>query len=178
MAVPLPIPPGTYGIDTMHTQIGFAVTHLGISVIRGTFDRFSGWLAVGDTLDDTSLTIEAEMASMNSGNTMRDEHMHGPDFFDVAGHPQMLFQSTSIAESGSGFALTGHLTVRGVTQEVTLDTTYNGSAVFPVDQSTHYGFSAGTTISRSAFGVSYAIPLVSDDVRLHLEAQFVDPAPV
>ena len=46
---------------------------------------------------DTSLTIEAEMASMNSGNEMRDEHMHGPDFFDVANHPQMVFQSTSVA---------------------------------------------------------------------------------
>jgi polyisoprenoid-binding protein YceI len=85
--VNLPIPSGTYGIDTMHTQLGFAVTHLGISVIRGTFDRFSGWLAVGDSLADTSLTIEAEMASMNSGNELRDGHMHGPDFFDVASRP-------------------------------------------------------------------------------------------
>jgi polyisoprenoid-binding protein YceI len=178
VAVNLPIPSGTYGIDTMHTQLGFAVTHLGISLIRGTFDRFGGWLSVGDSLADTSLTIEAEMASMNSGNGMRDEHMHGPDFFDVANHPQMLFQSTSITESGSGYALAGHLTIRGVTHEVTLDTTYNGSAVFPVDQSTHYGFSAGTTISRTAFGVSYGVPLVSDDVRLELEAQFVNPAPV
>ena len=173
----LPIPSGTYGIDPMHTQLGFAVTHLGISVIRGTFDRFTGSLAIGDSLADTSLVIEAEMASMNSGNEMRDGHMHGPDFFDVANHPQMLFQSISIAESGEGYAVVGHLTIRGVTQEVTLDTTYNGSAVFPVDQSTHYGFSAGTTISRSAFGVSYAVPMVSDEVNLHLEAQFVQPAP-
>ena len=174
----LPIPSGTYGIDTMHTQLGFAVTHLGISVIRGTFDRFSGWLTVGDSLAGTSLTIEAEMASMNSGNELRDGHMHGPDFFDVANHPQMLFQSTAIAASDSGYVLTGHLTIRGLTHEVVLDTTYNGSAVFPVDQSTHHGFSAATTISRSAFGVSYAVPLVSDEVRLQLEAQFVDPAPV
>ena len=161
----------------MHTQLGFAVTHLGISVIRGTFDRFSGFLAVGDTLADTSLTIEAEMASIYTGNEMRDEHMHGPDFFDVANHPQMLFQSTSYAASGEGYGLTGHLTIKGVTQEVTLATTYNGSAIFPVDQSTHYGFSAGTTISRSTFGVSYAVPLVSDEVGLHLEAQLVQPAP-
>jgi len=175
--VNLPIPSGTYGIDPMHTQLGFAVTHLGISVIRGTFDRFTGSLAIGDSLADTSLVIEAEMASMNSGNEMRDGHMHGPDFFDVASHPQMRFESTSITAAGEGYALTGQLTIRGVTQEVTLDTTYNGSAVFPVDQSTHYGFSAGTTISRSAFGVSYAVPMVSDEVNLHLEAQFVQPAP-
>ena len=172
----LDIPAGTYGIDTMHSQLGFSVIHLGISTIRGTFDRFSGWLAIGDSVGDTSVTIEAEMASMNSGNAMRDEHMHGADFFDVANHPQMIFQSTSITETGSGYALTGHLTIKGVTASVTFDTAYNGSEVFPLDQSTHYGFSAGTTISRSAFGVSYGVPLVSDDVKLQLEAQFIQPA--
>ena len=174
----LPIPSGTYGIDTMHTQLGFSVTHLGISIIRGNFDRFSGWLTVGDSLADTSVTIEAETASMNSGNTMRDEHMHGADFFDVANHPQMIFQSTSITESGAGYALAGHLTIKGTTQSVTFEATYNGSELFPMDQSTHYGFSAGTTISRSAFGVSYGVPMVSDDVKLQLEAQFINPVAV
>jgi len=175
--VSLPIPSGTYGIDTMHTQLGFSVTHLGISVVRGTFDHFSGSLTVGDTLEDTSLAIEADMASINSGNPMRDEHMHGADFLDVANHPQMVFQSTSISESGSGYALTGNLTIKGVTLPVTFETTYNGSQVFPMDQSTHFGFSAGTTISRSAFGVSYGVPLVTDEVVLQLEAQFIKPAP-
>ncbi len=173
----LPIPSGTYGVDTMHTQLGFSVTHLGISVVRGTFDRFSGSLSVGDSLADTSLTIEAEMASINSGNAMRDEHMHGADFFDVSNHPNMVFESTSISEAGSGYALTGNLTIKGVTQPITFETTYNGSQVFPMDQSTHYGFSAGATISRSAFGVSYGVPMVTDEVVLQLEAQFVNPAP-
>lgn len=172
----LPIPAGTYGIDTMHTQLGFSITHLGISIIRGTFDRFSGSLTVGETLADTSVTIEAEMASMNSGNAMRDEHMHGADFFDVANHPRMSFVSTSITESGSGYALTGNLTIKGATNPVTLSTTYNGSQVFPMDRSTHHGFSSSATISRSAFGVSYGVPMVSDDVKLMLEAQFVKPA--
>jgi polyisoprenoid-binding protein YceI len=175
--VNLPIPAGTYGVDPMHTQLGFSVTHLGISIIRGTFDRFSGSLTVGESLADTSLAIEAEMASINSGNTMRDEHVHGADFLDVANHPQMTFQSTAIVESGSGYALTGNLTIKGVTQAVTFETTYNGSEVFPMDQSTHYGFSAGATISRSAFDMGYGVPMVSDEVELKLEAQFIDPAP-
>lgn len=172
----LPIPPGTYGIDTMHTQLGFSVKHLGISVIRGTFDRFSGSLTVGDTLESTAVTVEAEMASMNSGNAMRDEHMHGPDFFDVAEHPQMVFQSTTITESSTGYDLTGHLSIKGVTLPLTLPTTFNGSAVFPMDQSTHFGFTASTTISRSAFGVSYGVPMVSDEVELFLNTQFISPA--
>ena len=174
----LPIPSGTYGIDTVHTQLGFSLTHLGISLIRGTFDRFSGWLTVGDSLADTSMTIEAETASINSGNAMRDEHVHGADFLDVVHHTQMIFQSTAIAESGSGYALTGNLTIKGITHPVTFETTFNGSEVFPMDQSTHYGFSAGTTISRSAFGVSYGVPMISDEIALQIEAQFINPAPV
>ena len=71
-------------------------------------------------------------------------------------------------------ALFGRTRVRG---QVTFNTTYNGSQVFPMDQSTHYGFSAGATISRSAFEVSYGVPMVADGVVLQLEAQFIKPAP-
>jgi polyisoprenoid-binding protein YceI len=73
--------------------------------------------------------------------------------------------------------LAGNLTIKAVTQPVTFNTTYNGSRVFPMDQSTHYGFSAGATIGRSAFEVSYGVPMVADEVVLQLEAQFIKPAP-
>ncbi len=172
----LPIAAGTYGIDTMHSQLGFSVTHMGISIVRGTFDRYEGSLTIGDTLADTSVSIEAEMASVNSGNAMRDGHIHGEEFFDVANHPTMSFRSTSIAESDSGYEMTGDLTIKGITQPVTLQSVYNGSGVFPMDQSTHFGFAAAGTISRSAFGVSYGVPMVTDDVKLTLDVQFIKPA--
>ena len=172
----LPIPPGTYGIDPVHSQVGFAIRHLGITTIRGTFDRFTGSLTIGEDLADTSVTVEADMASLNTGFAMRDEHIHGPDFFDLANHPTMTFQSTSVAESGDGYAMTGDLTIRGVTVPVTFDTTFNGSEVFPVDGSTHFGFSASATISRTAFDMAQLIPVLSDNVKLELEAQFVRPA--
>lgn len=171
----LPIPAGSYGIDKMHTQLAFAVTHLGISIVRGTFDTFDGTLTVGDSLDASSLSLEAEMASVNTGNSMRDNHLHGGDFFDVENHPKLSFRSTSIEESANGYRLNGELTLKGASQPVVLDATYNGSGTFPMDGSTHYGFSASGTISRSAFGVSYGVPMVSDDVKLTLEAQFVQP---
>lgn len=172
----LPIAPGSYGIDGVHSQLGFAVKHLGISSVRGTFDRFSGTLAVGPDLAGTTVTIEAEMASINSGSTMRDEHVHGAEFLDVANHPNMLFRSTSITESGSNYEMVGELTIKGTTLPVTFQVAYNGSATFPMDKSTHYGFSASGTISRSAFGVSYGVPMVSDEVGLTLDAQFINPA--
>ncbi|MFT7599155.1 MAG: polyisoprenoid-binding protein YceI [Acidimicrobiales bacterium] len=172
----LPIAAGTYGIDSAHTQLGFSVTHLGISVVQGRFDSFTGSLTVGASLADCVLTVDTEMASVSTGNAGRDGHMHGADFFDVENHPHMTFKSTAVSEAGDGYEVVGDLTLRGVTNSVTLSGTYNGSGVFPVDGSTHFGFSASGTISRSAFGVSYGVPMVTDQVELQLEAQFVEPA--
>ena len=172
----LPIPPGTYAIDTVHSQLGFAVNHLGISFVHGTFDRYSGAFYLGDALDDAVITIEAEMSSVNSGHTGRDQRLHGADFFDVAHHPEMTFRSTEVAEEGTCYAMQGDLTIKGITQPVTLTFAYNGSAVFPMDNCTHHGFTATGTISRSAFGVSYGVPLVSDEVALTLNVQFISPA--
>ena len=172
----LPIPAGTYGMDTMHSQIGFAVTHLGISIVRGSFDSYTGSITVGESLGDTSLTLDADMTSVNSSNPARDEHLHGEDFFDTANHPQLTFRSTSIREAESAYVLTGDLTIKGVTRSVDLAVTYNGSGVFPMDNSTHYGFSATGSINRSDFGVSYGIGMVADNVDLTLEVQFVSPA--
>ncbi len=171
----LPIAPGTYGIDTAHSQLGFSVRHLGISVIRGTFDRYGGALYVGDDLASTVVAIEAEMASINSGNRDRDEHMYGEDWFDVVNHPQMTFRSTSIVDAAGGYTMTGDLTIKKITHSVTFNAVYNGSETFPMDQSTHFGFEASGSISRTAFGVSYGVPLLSDQVKLTLDAQFIRP---
>jgi polyisoprenoid-binding protein YceI len=171
----LPIAPGRYGIDTYHSQLGFSVRHLGISVIRGTFDRYSGALQVGDDLADTVVTIEAEMDSINSGQRDRDQHMLGSEWLDTATYPRMTFRSTSIVEAPGGYAMTGDLTIKDITRSVTFDAIYNGSNIFPMDESTHFGFEASGSISRSAFGVSYGVPLLSDHVKLTLDVQFVLP---
>ncbi len=172
----LPIAPGNYDIDTVHSQLGFSIRHLGISIIRGTFDRFSGALYVGDDLASTVVAVEAEMESINTGNRDRDELMYGSDWFDTASHPQMSFRSTSIVDAASSYTLSGDLTIKGITHPVTFDAKYNGSDIFPVDHSTHFGFEGSGSISRSSFGVSYGVPLLSDAVQLTLDVQFVLPA--
>ena len=171
----LPIEPGVYGIDTMHSQLGFAVKHLGISVIRGTFDRFQGALTVGASLAATGVSIDAEMNSINTGNRMRDDHVFAPDWLDVETYPTMRFASTRVVESGGRYTLHGDLTIKATTLPIALDATYNGSGLFAVDGSTHHGFAATGTISRSAFAVSFGVPGVSDDVQLALDLQFVAP---
>jgi polyisoprenoid-binding protein YceI len=174
----LPIPAGTYKIDDWHSQLGFAVRHLGISTVRGLFDKYEGTLVVGQDLASTSVSISAEMASANTGNPGRDQHLQGEDFFDSTNHPKMTFQSTGIVANGdSAYALTGDLSIRGITKPITLNVSFNGTDVFPMDQSTHVGFGATGTIKRTDYGVSYGVPLVSENVDLHLDLQFVAPAP-
>ena len=87
----------------------------------------------------------------------------------------MSFRSSAIVEAPGGYTMTGDLTIKGITQTVTFDAGYNGSNTFPVDQSTHFGFEATGAIHRSSFGISYGLPLLSDEVRLTLGVQFVRP---
>jgi polyisoprenoid-binding protein YceI len=171
----LPIGAGTYAIDTVHSQLGFRIGLLDISLIQGTFDRFGGALSVGESLADTAVTIEAETASLNTGNERRDHSAHAADFLDVARFPTLRFRSASIVEDGTRYAMQGDLTFRGATLPVTFDVSFNGSAFFPLDKCMHFGFSASTSISRSAFGMSYGVPLLSDRVELRAEVQFVQP---
>ena len=173
----LPIAPGDYDIDTTHSQIGFAIRHLGISVIRGTFDRYSGALCVGDDLAHTVVAIEAEMASINSGNRGRDEHMYGSEWLDVVDvSSDEAFVRPRSSRRRDGYSMTGDLTIKDITLPVVFDATYHGSNIFPMDQSTHFGFEATSSISRTSFGVSYGVPLLSDEVKLRMDVQFVLPA--
>jgi polyisoprenoid-binding protein YceI len=173
----LPIPAGRYEIDTGHSQLGFGIRHLGISTVRGTFDSYRGSLTIGEDLASTAVEVEADVKSLNSGNSLRDGHLLGVDFFDQENFPSLSFRSTSISEDGDGYRLDGELTVRGVTKPVSFSVTFNGSALFPMDGSTHFGFGADAVINRTDFGVSYGVSLAADRVDVHLECQFVHPAP-
>jgi polyisoprenoid-binding protein YceI len=172
----LPIPAGVYPIDTVHSQLRFSVDHLGISVIHGLFETFRGELAVGEDLGGTSVWFEIDAASINSASPDRDNALRGADWLDVDHHALMTFRSTSIADSGKGYALSGDLTIRGTTQPVTFDVTYNGSAPFVFDGSTHFGFAVQAVINRDGFELVALPDMVGHDVELSLDLQFVRPA--
>lgn len=106
-------------IDPAHSQIQFSVKHLGISTVRGTFGTFSG------TIDEEggsakSVTVDIDVASLNTGNEQRDGHLRSADFFDVENHPKASFTLTSFERSGDDVTATGDLTIRGITKAVTL----------------------------------------------------------
>ncbi len=171
----LPLAAGTYRIDETHTQIGFVVTHLGLTPIRGIFAEFSGQLVVGETEAASQLDVAISLNSLQSSHPGREEHLQGEDFFHSGQFPTMTFRSTGIEGEGERWHVNGDLTLRGITRPVALDTNLTGRALFPVDQKEHIGFVATGAVSRTAFGVAPNIPslMLSDDIRVELSVQLI-----
>lgn len=171
----LPLAAGRYRIDETHTQIGFVVTHLGLTPIRGIFAEFSGQLVVGETAASSQLDVAIGLSSLQSSHPGREEHLQGEDFFHSGQFPTMTFRSTGIEGDGERWRVLGDLTLRGTTGQVGFDTTLTGRALFPLDQKEHIGFVANGAVSRSAFGVAPNIPslMLSDDIKVELSVQLI-----
>lgn len=177
-----PLVAGTWKVDPNHSGVFFKLRHIGLSNVRGRFNRFDATLTVGDTLDDTAVEATIEMSSVDTNQPDRDAHLLGTDFFSAEQHPVMTFRSTGMRASGDDeYEVDGDLTINGITQPVTLDVEVLGVEVYPVDGTTHAGFSATTTINRDDFGVDFNMPLGMDrfaigkKVSIELELQFVAP---
>jgi polyisoprenoid-binding protein YceI len=113
---------GTWPLDAAHSGVHFKVRHIGLSNVRGRFNRFDAMLSVGETLADTRVEATIEMSSVDTNQPDRDAHLLGTDFFSADQHPLMTFRSTGIRAAGDGgYALDGELTLNGVTRPVALD---------------------------------------------------------
>jgi polyisoprenoid-binding protein YceI len=178
----LPLTSGTWTLDKNHSSIHFVVRHLGLSNVRGRFDSFESSLDVGKTLESISVTADVELSSVDTNNADRDAHLRNSDFFDTDRNETMTFRSTSITGSEDEYQMVGELTLAGVTKPVTFDVEFNGTEVFPGDQSTHAGFTATGQIKRSDFGVDFGIIpgaeklMLGDKIKVELDIQFVAPA--
>lgn len=178
----LPLATGIWTADPAHSTVGFVVRHLGLSKVRGRFDGFDARLVVGDALATSSVEAEIQMGTVSTGQADRDAHLASSDFFNVDTSPTMSFASTSITGDAEEYTLRGNITINGITQPIDLDIEFFGTEVFPLDQSTHAGFSATGSLSRKAFGIEFNAPLggdkvmISDKVNLELDIQLVAPA--
>jgi len=165
---------GTWAIEPAHSEVGFTVRHLGLSKVRGRFNRFSGEVVIAEDLTTASVTARIDLSSVDTNNADRDAHLRTGDFFDAESRPEMVFVSTSASED----SLQGELTIGDVTKPVTLDVDFHGVAVDGYE-TTRAGFSASGTIKRSDWGIDFNAPLgvdgvlVSDKVVLELEIQLV-----
>jgi polyisoprenoid-binding protein YceI len=178
----LPLAKGVWNVDNNHSGVHFKVRHIGLSNVRGRFNRYESALTVGDTLADTKVEATIELASVDTNQPDRDAHLLSTDFFSADQHPNMTFRSTAVREQGDGeFELEGDLTLNGVTKPVTLEVEFHGTQVFPGDGKTHAGFSATTVIPRDDFGIDFNMPLGLDTfalgkkISIELDLQFVEP---
>lgn len=169
--------PGTWPLDASHTSASFTVRHAGISRVRGQFEEATGSLTVGEDAADLRFEASLETASITTNNEDRDNHLRSADFFDAEDHPTLTFVSTEL----KGDALHGDLTIRGTTRPVVLDFAYEGAATDPFGIY-RAGFTGRTTISRKEFGLTWNAALetggvlVSDEVKISIEAEFTAPA--
>jgi polyisoprenoid-binding protein YceI len=146
-----------------HTAAEFCVRHMMVTWVRGHFKNVHGTLEF-DPDNPVTLSIEATLSASTiwTGEPQRDEHLRTADFLDVADYPTITFQSTKAERVGaSDYAVTGDLTIRGVTRPVTLDLRYLGRWRTPYNEArvTRVGFTGGTRINRHDFGVSWNSPL-------------------
>lgn len=161
-----------YTLDTpgMHAAINFRANHLGYSFVTGRFDKFSGNFSF-DKADpaNAKVKIEIDASSINTNHEKRDEHLRSADFFDVENHGTATFESTSVTPTGDNTAkITGNLTIRGVTKEVTLDATYIGEGDDPWG-GYRAGFSATGEIVPAEFGMPHGV--AQAPVQLMIEAE-------
>lgn len=162
-----------YTLEKPHTQIVFAVSHLGFSNSHGKFLDYSGTFTFDRGKPENS-RVEATVktASLFMGDEKWDAHMKSADFFNVEKFPEMTFRSTSIEVlSGNTANITGDLTILGVTKPVTLAATFNKAEKHSFSGKHVSGFSASTKIKRSDFGMTYGLPLVGDDVDITIEVE-------
>ena len=152
----------------------FSYNHLGYSTGFGMFSGFEGTIAF-DQADPAKSSVEVSfpVETMLTGWQERFDHFMTPDFFDAADDEMVTFTSTAIEVTGEKTAkITGDLTLNGVTKPVVLDTTFSGAGNNPFNKKPTVGFHATSVIKRSEFGISYAVPMISDDVILDISVAF------
>ena len=173
------VPAGTWKVDPVHSSVAFEVKHMMIATVRGHFSEFEGTLEAAEDPTRSQAHGWVNVASIDTGNPDRDAHLRSPDFFDVERYPRATFASTRIEHiDGGRYVVTGDLTIKGVTREVTADVTVQGAAEDPWGQE-RVGIEIRGAINRTEFGLTWQKRLesggllVGEEVKLLLDVSAV-----
>jgi len=171
-----------WSLDPTHSELQFKVKHLMITTVTGSLNVLSATLvSTSDDFENAQVNFEAETASINTGNSDRDNHLKSGDFFNAEEFPKVSFESTSFTKDGSDYALAGNLTIKDVTKPVKLAVEFGGIATDPWGN-TKAGFTISGKINRTDFGLTWNAALetggvmVSEEVKILGELQFVKQA--
>lgn len=176
----------TWTLDPTHSLVEFSAKHMMITTVKGRFAEVQGTIEVDEANPDRSVVeVEIGAGSLDTRTEQRDQHLRSADFLDVENHPTITFRSKRVegayAEPGDSFRVVGDLTIRGITREVVLDATFEGTGKDPWGGE-RASFSAEAKLDRRDFGLAWNQALetggilVSNQVKLSLEVQAVKAA--
>jgi polyisoprenoid-binding protein YceI len=162
----------TWVPDKMHSGVDFTVLHMSLANVRGHFGNIGGSIVLNEAdITKSTVNVTIDVSTVDTGVSGRDNDLKSPNFFDAAQFPTATFVSTSVAKTGSGLTVNGNLTLHGVTKPVVLTVEGPTGPVPGMDKKPHSGFSATTTISRTAFNIASKAPaaMIGDDVKLTID---------
>jgi polyisoprenoid-binding protein YceI len=170
---------GDYTIDQTHTRLGFSTRHAMVTTVRGQFNDFAGTAHI-DTANPAASTVSLtiQTASIDTGVADRDGHLRSGDFFDADANPEITFVSTKVERDGDDWAITGDLTIKGVSKPVTIDFESTGSARDPFGN-LRVGFEGSTSINRKDWGLTWNAALetggvlVSEKIKLEFDVSAI-----
>jgi polyisoprenoid-binding protein YceI len=173
----------TYTIDKNHSDASFTIRHFA-SKVHGRFADFGGTIQADPAKPDaSSVTFTIKATSIDTNNGDRDKHLRSADFFDVEKFPEITFQSAKFASTGKdSYAVTGTLTMHGVSKEITLPVTYLGSVKDPRGTE-RASFELSTKLNRKDYGINWNRALdsggfmLSDDVEITIDLETVKKGP-
>ncbi len=169
--------PATWTIDPTHTDVAFSVRHMGLSTVRGTFERVAGTVETGADGAPTAIRIDIETASISTGAKDRDAHLRSADFFDAESNPVIAFVGTRVTpRGGERFEVAGDLTMNGVTKTVVLDAEIGDPITDPWGLQRRAA-TASAKLNRKEWGLTWnqileaGALLVAEDVKLSIDVQ-------
>lgn len=173
---------GTYTIDPSHTRIGFSTRHAMVTKVRGAFNDIAGTATTGPNLEDATIEVTLQAASIDTRSADRDAHLRSGDFFDVETYPTITFRSTEVeAVDSDTLRVTGDLTIKDVTRPVVVDFEFTGISQDPFGNQ-RAGFEGATTINRKDWGLEWNAALetggvlVSEKIKLELDISAIKSA--
>ncbi|HQE33949.1 MAG TPA: YceI family protein [Flavobacterium alvei] len=168
-----------WAIDPTHSEIGFKVKHMMFTNVSGKFGTYDAIITTeDDNFENASFEFSADIDSISTNNTDRDNHLKSGDFFDAENHPKLTFKATSFAKDGDDYELTGDLTLRGVTKSVKFPTEFSGLMKDPWGN-TKAGLNILGKINRKDWGLNWNSALetggvlVGEEVKMNIELQLI-----
>nr|WP_223180997.1 YceI family protein [Streptomyces griseicoloratus] len=179
----LPLP-GSWIFDPPHTAIRFVAQHVGMAHVHGRFTQFDGSIQIAERMENSSVEVSIEAASITTGNRTRDNHLRSPDFLDVAKYPHIHFASDSfVHRHGAKWTVQGVLTMHGTSRSVQLDTTYLGMVNGGYGQELRCAALATAELHREDFTLNWrsmlarGIAVVGPRIKLELDLQAMFQGP-